>query len=166
MKKASLSWKQAWTEKSTFYKGDSMKSRNKNSLASGERGVVAMEFVLLFPLFFLILAGIVEFGHLFYVRHTLTNASREGARAAIVFHTGSNRISWAQQTAKDTVDKYMQDTKFTGTYTVPTPEVSGSTPGSTVKVTVNAPSSLLVLDQLIPALANLTVTAETTMKME
>ena len=46
-----------------------------------------MEFVILFPLFMLILVGIVEFGHLFYVRHTLTNASREGARAAVVYYT-------------------------------------------------------------------------------
>jgi Flp pilus assembly protein TadG len=45
--------------------------------------VVALEFVILFPLFLLIIAGIVEFGHLFYVRHTLTNASREGARAVV-----------------------------------------------------------------------------------
>ena len=46
--------------------------------------MVAVEFVILFPLFLLIIVGIVEFGHLFYVRHTLTNASREGARAAVV----------------------------------------------------------------------------------
>jgi Flp pilus assembly protein TadG len=130
----------------------------------GEDGVVAMEFVILFPLFFLILAGIVEFGHLFYVRHTLTNASREGARAAVIYHVTSDRQTWAKATAKSTVTKYLADTKFGGTYSVD--PVAGSTSGSLVTVTVTAPSSLLVLDVLVPALKNLSVSAETTMKME
>jgi Flp pilus assembly protein TadG len=133
-------------------------------LKEREDGIVAMEFVILFPLFFLILAGIVEFGHLFYVRHTLTNASREGARAAVIYYVTGDRSTWAQATAKSTVDKYLADTKFAGTYTVAT--TAGSASGSLVTVTITAPSSLLVLDALIPALKNLSVAAETTMKME
>ena len=61
--------------------------RSRNLFLKRQDGVVAVEFVILFPLFLLIIAGIVEFGHLFYVRHTLTNASREGARAAVVYTT-------------------------------------------------------------------------------
>ena len=68
-----------------------------------------MEFVILFPLFLLIIVGIVEFGHLFYVRHTLTNASREGARAAVVYYYSDRPTGKLGQkmTAKDAVDKYL-----------------------------------------------------------
>jgi len=137
--------------------------------ASREGGVVAMEFVLLFPLFFLILAGIVEFGHLWYVRHTLTNATREGARAAVVYYVQPDssappRTTWATDTAKATVDKYLQDTKFSSPYTVET--TAGSQSGDLVTVTLTAPNGLLVLDSLVPAFQNLAVSAETSMKME
>jgi Flp pilus assembly protein TadG len=138
--------------------------RKAGTFSAAEDGVVAVEFVILFPLFMLIVAGIVEFGHLFYVRHTLTNASREGARAAVIYQKSEDRATWAQATAKSIVDKYLADTKFAGTYNVAT--TAGSTSGSLVTVTITAPGSLLVLDTLIPALKNLSVTAETTMKME
>jgi Flp pilus assembly protein TadG len=138
--------------------------KDRNRLLQREDGVVAVEFVILFPLFMLILAGIVEFGHLFYVRHTLTNASREGARAAVIYQVVPTRSTNAQDTAKITVDKYLADTKFTSTYTVVT--TAGSTSGDLVTVTVTAPGSLLVLDALIPALKAFSVSAETTMKME
>jgi len=138
--------------------------KDRNMRLKREDGVVALEFVILFPLFMLILAGIVEFGHLFYVRHALTNASREGARAAVIYEVSSSRTTWAQATAKSTVNKYLADTKFASTYTVAT--TAGSTSGDLVTVTVTAPGSLLVLDSLIPALKTLSVVAETTMKME
>ncbi len=138
--------------------------KKAGTFSAAEDGVVAVEFVILFPLFMLILAGIVEFGHLFYVRHTLTNASREGARAAVIYYVTGDRSTWAKDTAKSTVDKYLADTKFTGTYNVAT--TAGSSSGGLVTVTVTAPGNLLVLDKLIPALKNLSVAAETTMKME
>ncbi len=95
--------------------------RKAGTFSAAEDGVVAVEFVILFPLFMLILAGIVEFGHLIYVRHTLTNASREGARAAVIYFVpsvGGTRTTEAKDIAKTTVDKYLADTKFAGTYTV------------------------------------------------
>lgn len=131
-----------------------------------ESGVVAVEFIILFPLLLLILVGIVEFGHLFSVRHTLTNASREGARAAVVYYgtNGTARQTWATSQAQAAVNKYMQDTKFAGTWHVS--ETVGTTTGNLVTVTVTAPGSLLLLDNFVTALKNVTVTAETTMRME
>ncbi|MDT8380434.1 MAG: TadE/TadG family type IV pilus assembly protein [Desulfotignum sp.] len=43
-----------------------------------------MEFAIVLPLLVLILFGILDFALLFYNKQVLTNASREGARAAIV----------------------------------------------------------------------------------
>jgi Flp pilus assembly protein TadG len=46
------------------------------------RGAAAVEFAVIAPLFFLLLAGIIEFGQAFKIEHSLSNASRRGARVA------------------------------------------------------------------------------------
>ncbi|GAA2159931.1 TadE family protein [Humibacillus xanthopallidus] len=46
-----------------------------------------MEFAILLPLVFLIIAGIVDFGTAFFTKIELTNAAREGARAAVITGT-------------------------------------------------------------------------------
>lgn len=43
-----------------------------------------VEFALVLPVFLLLTLGIVEMGWLLYTNHTLTNATREGARYAMV----------------------------------------------------------------------------------
>ena len=59
-----------------------------------------MEFAIIAPLLFIILFGIIEFGILIYNKAMITNASREGARAGIVF--SDPRIEMTQ-TSKITV---------------------------------------------------------------
>jgi Flp pilus assembly protein TadG len=48
------------------------------------RGNSVIEAVLVFPILLWITFGAVEFGHFFYMKHTLQGAAREGARAAAV----------------------------------------------------------------------------------
>jgi Flp pilus assembly protein TadG len=48
-----------------------------------EQGNVAVELALAMPLLLLIIAGVVDLGLLFWEKHVLTNATREGARAAV-----------------------------------------------------------------------------------
>ena len=147
--------------------------KERNMLLKRQDGVVALEFVILFPLFLLIVAGIVEFGHLFYVRHTLTNASREGARAAVVY-VPADRINWATTAATTAVDNYLYPVvegtpkpRLPGVnITVAPPAVSGGTTGSTVTVTITASDVMLVLDKLVTLSNPITVTAETTMRLE
>ncbi len=47
-------------------------------------GAAVVEFAIVAPLFFLLLLGIIEFGRMVMVQQVLTNASREGARVAVV----------------------------------------------------------------------------------
>lgn len=47
------------------------------------RGQALVEFALVFPVFFLILAGMLDFGFMMYSRITLINATREGVRASV-----------------------------------------------------------------------------------
>lgn len=49
-----------------------------------ERGAAAVELAIILPLLLLIIAGVVDFGRAFFTQVVLTNAAREGARAAVV----------------------------------------------------------------------------------
>jgi len=52
------------------------------SAARGEKGGLASELAILMPLFLLIVAGVIDYGLLFWEKVVITNAVREGARAA------------------------------------------------------------------------------------
>jgi hypothetical protein len=47
-------------------------------------GAAAVEFALVAPLFILLTFGILEYGRMVMVQQVLTNAAREGARAAVL----------------------------------------------------------------------------------
>jgi hypothetical protein len=51
-----------------------------------QNGTAIVEFAIVLPILFLFVLGIIEFGALLYDKAVITNASREGARTAIVFH--------------------------------------------------------------------------------
>jgi Flp pilus assembly protein TadG len=52
---------------------------------SNQRGVAAIEFALVFPLFFVVLYAIVAYGLIFAASQTLSLAAQEGGRAALRF---------------------------------------------------------------------------------
>jgi Flp pilus assembly protein TadG len=47
-----------------------------------ERGSVVLELALAMPVFLFLVAGALDLGMLFWEKHVITNAAREGARAA------------------------------------------------------------------------------------
>ena len=53
-------------------------------MIKNQRGGAAVEFALVLPLLAIILFGTIDFSLLFYNKQVLSNASREGARSAIV----------------------------------------------------------------------------------
>ena len=144
--------------------------KRKVPLVCREDGVVSLEFVFLFPVIALIVLAILEFGHLWIVRHTLTIATREGARAAVVFIPGTDaeRTVEAKQVAQDTVNNYLQNTaQWTpGDWSVDEPQVTstGATlVGGTLTVRARANEPLLILHKFIKPPS---VVAETTMRFE
>ena len=50
-----------------------------------QKGAAAVEFAIILPILIILLFGIIEFGIILYDKAMITNASREGARAGIVF---------------------------------------------------------------------------------
>jgi hypothetical protein len=57
---------------------------------TGKRGQALVEFALVAPVFFLVLFAIIEAGRFMFYYETLNNATREGARYAIV--NGANTL--------------------------------------------------------------------------
>jgi Flp pilus assembly protein TadG len=67
-----------------------------------ERGASAVEFAIIMPLLFLVIAGIVDFGRAFFTEIQLANSAREGARAAVVLPNPPNTGVAASITARAT----------------------------------------------------------------
>jgi Flp pilus assembly protein TadG len=59
-------------------------SKSSSTRRGERRGVAAVEFAVIAPLFLLLLGGIIEFGQAFRIQHMLSTAARRGARASIV----------------------------------------------------------------------------------
>ena len=51
-----------------------------------QKGAAAIEFALISPILFILVFGIIEFSIALYDKAMITNASREGARAGIVYN--------------------------------------------------------------------------------
>jgi Flp pilus assembly protein TadG len=83
------------------------------------RAAAAVEFAIVAPVFFLLVLGMIEYGRMVMVQQVITNASREGARQAVL-----DGATTAEVTAA--VNSYL---------------TSGSITGATVTVTPNPPSN-------------------------
>ena len=56
-----------------------------------QKGASAIEFAVLFPLFFIIFYALVTYGLIFAAQQTLTLAAAEGARAAVRYQSGKDQ---------------------------------------------------------------------------
>ena len=61
------------------------------------RGAAAVEFAVVAPLFFLMVFGMIEFGRMIMVQQIITNASREGARMAVLDGATTTSVQTAVQ---------------------------------------------------------------------
>lgn len=78
-----------------------------------EDGAAAVEFALVSVLFLMLVFGIITFGLVFALNHTLTHAAAEGARSALVAAGGATeqelaaedaartRLGWLEGTAEE-----------------------------------------------------------------
>ncbi len=137
----------------------------------GQKGASAIEFAIVLPVLVLLLVGTMEFSVLLYDKAVITNASREGARAGIVFSHPNGKISVAEIQA--IVNNYCAGHMITfGTAQVPNIFVSEAGSGSasdpftrTVRVTYHY--DFLVIPNFISNLAGgIDLAAETVMRME
>lgn len=143
------------------------RAHDGGTLVGNERGVVALEFVLVFPFLMMVLFGIIDTSLLLCDKAVLINASREAARAGVVVRVP--QLSPAQITT--VAQNYMQNRLLTGgTATTPTVTVnqsSGTSSGAPLTVTVTYTYQGLVLGSAFSALTGpVTLTASTVMNYE
>lgn len=110
----------------------------------GERGQALVEAALITPVVLLIMVGIFEVSRAYQTFQVITNAAREGARAAIV--PGANKT-----TVEEIVKKYMSDGQLpkAGKAAINVNQaaslvVNGTTLGAT-QVTVDYPFEFVML---------------------
>lgn len=113
-------------------------------LRRSDEGTAALELALLAPILILLLMGILELGYAFYVKNTLTNAVREGARAGVTVPPLAEPS--ASTVAQNTVTSYLNQT------------LSASMAG-TVRITMvppNTTTAYMVVNAVIPDYHNQT----------
>jgi len=99
------------------------------------RAAAAVEFAVVAPVFLLLVFGMIEYGRMVMVYQVITNASREGARAAVLDGATTNSVTTA-------VNDYLTTGAVSGaTVTVSPNPPSGAQNGDPVTVTVSIPFS-------------------------
>jgi len=130
-----------------------------------QNGIAAVEFALVLPLLVILAFGIIEFSLVLFDKAVITNASREGARAAILYRVTPVTESEIQ----DVVNQYCQDRLISLKATNP-PSVSVSPAGASGdprSVQVTYTYNFLVLPAFISSLGGgINLQAETIMRME
>jgi Flp pilus assembly protein TadG len=129
-------------------------------------GASAVEFAIILPVLILFLFGIIEFSILFYDKAVITNASREGARAGIVYQY-PERVSEAaiQQVVLDYCADHLITFATTPSLTIST--ATGVAAGDPLTVTVRYDYQFLVLPNFLTSLTGgINLAATTVMRME
>ena len=136
------------------------------------KGQALVEFALILPIFVLLLLGIFDFGRAIYAYNTVLNASREGARHAIVDQTAANvRGAAAQHAVALGIDPADVDVDYR---TAAAPNATGSCNGSVGTQTVVGCTAVVRVeyryDAATPLIGNLvgqiTVAGETRFPVE
>jgi Flp pilus assembly protein TadG len=136
------------------------RSSKGKSILRTQLGAAAVELAILLPFFAVLVFGIIEFGLLLYNQQVITNASREGARAAIMGHcpgaVGMVRITDAD--IEDIVTEYCESRLITfappapnDTQTTVNPSPTACTPGAEILGVWTGGSGLTVGDDVTVA---------------
>jgi len=143
----------------------------------GQEGTAAVEFaVLLLPLMLLI-GGVLDFGHAYYIQQVITNASREGARYGVKYQVDSSTgLAFAPSALTPSISNYVKSNLgYAGllgsdaNLTVTPPGGAGypsNTVGAMLTVTVTADKHWFFLGGLLGFPNPKTLTATTAMTLE
>lgn len=140
------------------------------------KGAVAVELAIVGTLFILLFAGVLDFGHAWYMKQVITNASREGARYGITYRTNTSGLRIAPSALDPTIQTYIL-TKYTANAVLPsdanpiiTVEGDGYTTGakgSGLEVTVAATKTWFMVSKFVPGMEEQeTLSAKTVMLCE
>ncbi|MDL1983398.1 MAG: pilus assembly protein [Deltaproteobacteria bacterium] len=143
-----------------------------------QKGAVAVEFAIVLPLLVLLLFGIIESSLFLYDKTMITNASREGARAGIVY-SYPNRISdeeiatVVKNYCKDNLITFNDDPDATDPLVVEIARTGSNSSGDSLTVKVKYRYDFLVLPDISELFGSadstsleINLEAETVMRLE
>ena len=112
-----------------------------------QRGTAILEVALTVPMLLLVAAGIFEFGRAYQTWQILTNAAREGARAAVVPYAGSGQ---SEARARDYMESgSLSNHASAGVSVNNNASISiGGTSASATEVTITYPFQFVILQPL------------------
>ena len=94
------------------------------------RAAAVVEFAIVAPLFFLLVFGMIEYGRMVMVQQIITNASREGARRAVLDGATATEV-------QNEVDDFLEQSSIAGADVTVTPtDPSTAAYGDPITVTV------------------------------
>ena len=138
---------------------------------TNEKGAAAVEFAIVLPLLLLLIFGIIEFSAVFYNQAVITNASREGARAGIVYRWSEDSTGVTAGEIQEVVITYLENRllNFGGdpeNFQIGVTGAQGVT-GSPLQVDVEYRYDFLVIHAFARALGmGLDLSARTIMRIE
>lgn len=150
------------------------RGRRIRHFLGGKRGSMSVEFGLLAPIFLLLVFGIVDFGHAWYMKMEITSASREGARYGSRYQTDTNNNHILPNALSPSIATWVQNnyssllpTDANLTVSVGGTGYTSGTTGDDLTVTITATKNWFVIENFIPGLGNsITLSSTTTMKVE
>jgi Flp pilus assembly protein TadG len=126
------------------------------------KGAVAVEFAILATIFLVLIAGILDFGHAWYMKQVITNASREGARYGITYQTNTSGVRIAPSALNPTIQTYIQ-TNYLANAALPcdaNPTIilggagyTSGTKGAGLEVTVSATKTWFMIASFVPGMS-------------
>ncbi|WP_315849866.1 TadE/TadG family type IV pilus assembly protein [Blastopirellula marina] len=129
---------------------------------SKRTGAAVVEFAIVAPLFFLLVFGMIEYGRMVMVQQVITNASREGARRAVLDGATTSEVVAA-------VEEFLEQASVSGgnleIRVSPDPPGSASN-GDPVGVTISVPFSDVSWMPSPMYLGGTTLEAKTVMRRE
>ncbi|MDN7183083.1 pilus assembly protein [Caballeronia sp. SEWSISQ10-4 2] len=136
-----------------------------------QAGSAVVEFALILPLLLLLLFGIVEFSIALYDKAVITNASREAARAGVIYKVPQMTVAQITSVAQNYASNYLITFGTATPISVAVDQSAGTTTGLPLKVTVTYTYGGLALGTIINPLAGtaknaMAISAVTTMDYE
>jgi Flp pilus assembly protein TadG len=131
----------------------------------GQEGAAAVEFAIILPILLVLSLGALDLGHMYYMDHLITNASREGARYAAKYTGAAAAPTSTQVSDYVKLPSGLNYNAFNLDGLTVTAVSVGTFPTKIATVTVTAQKQWWVLGSLLGFAAK-TLTAQTAMNVE
>jgi Flp pilus assembly protein TadG len=123
-------------------------------------GAAVVEFAVVGPLMVMLTMGMIEVGRMVMVKQLIVNASREGARTAILPSTGSETV--LAQVQQELTNSGIRGAQVTLSPT----SIANAAAGTPITVSISIPTSAISWVPTPMFSINQTISASTTMRRE